>query len=62
MRRQGQQVAEQDSTEPPAVQVNSSHVEYAIIGDNNYMSVGSVPDSGEQEQRESELEDSDGFN
>ncbi|XP_036449851.1 uncharacterized protein si:dkey-29h14.10 [Colossoma macropomum] len=60
MQRPDQQMVAQDPTEAPSIQVQSSHVEYVIIGDNNYMSIGSNEESGEQEQRESELEDSEG--
>ncbi|KAI4905720.1 hypothetical protein NFI96_013078 [Prochilodus magdalenae] len=60
IQRPDQQMAVQDPTEGPSIQVKSSHVEYVIIGDNNYMSIGSNEESGEQEERESELEDSEG--
>ncbi|KAL6489426.1 hypothetical protein MHYP_G00031670 [Metynnis hypsauchen] len=60
LQRPDQQVAAPDPTEAPSIQVQSSHVEYVIIGDNNYMSAGSNEESGEQEEIESELEDSEG--
>ncbi|XP_017557496.1 uncharacterized protein si:dkey-29h14.10 [Pygocentrus nattereri] len=62
IQRPDQQMAAPDPTEAPSIQVQSSQVEYVIIGDNNYMSVGSNEESGEQEETESEPEDSEGGN
>ncbi|KAF7708130.1 uncharacterized protein si:dkey-29h14.10 [Silurus meridionalis] len=44
-------------TEAPNVQVESSNVEYVIIGDNNYMNIESSLDSEHQEETESVSED-----
>ncbi|XP_072535108.1 uncharacterized protein [Salminus brasiliensis] len=60
MQRPDQQVAAEDSAETSYIQVKSSNVEFVIIGDNNYMSIGNSQDSEEQEEQESELEDSEG--
>ncbi|XP_066540119.1 caspase-1 [Hoplias malabaricus] len=60
--RPQQQEAAQDSSKASSVQMQSSNVNYVIIGDNNYMDVASFNDQGEQEEEEeeSELEDSEG--
>ncbi|KAG7335680.1 hypothetical protein KOW79_000373 [Hemibagrus wyckioides] len=49
-----------ESTEAHKVQVESSNVEYVIIGDNNYMNVESSLDSQFQEETDSVQEDSEG--
>lgn len=48
-----------ESTEAPNVQVESSSVEYVIIGDNNYMNVESFLDPQPQEDTDSVPEDSE---
>lgn len=42
-----------DSTEAPNIQVESSNVEYVIIGDNNYMNIENSMDSEQQEETDS---------
>lgn len=49
-----------DSKEAHNVQVESSNVEYVIIGDNNYMNVESSLDSEHQEETDSVPEDLEG--
>ncbi|KAK3571696.1 hypothetical protein QTP86_016165 [Hemibagrus guttatus] len=60
MERNHQHRETSESTESHNVQVESSNVEYVIIGDNNYMNVESSLGSQLQEEAESVQEDSEG--
>ncbi|XP_076826792.1 uncharacterized protein LOC143473608 [Brachyhypopomus gauderio] len=58
--RADQQMVEREPPHSPSIHLESSYVEYVIIGDNNYMSIETNQDWEQQGQGERETDDSEG--